>query len=304
MLSFTCAYLKAHFPAEFLAAVISNQGGYYSAYAYLSEARRWGIQVLPPHINRSWKEYRGRRNKIRMGFMAIRNLQDKAVTAILNERKAGDFKNLDDFLRRVDLDLADAMALTNAGCFAEFEPQLSHREIAFKVASYYLQKGDRRPLSPPAERQPAPDIGGLAGQPAPDIGGLAGQPIARLDQLTLEIESFGFPISEHPLERYLPVFSGKVKKACDLERYVGQTVNLLGVYITRKVAVTKQHDPMEFVTFEDETAIFECVMFPESYKEFGDLLNWETLFVIRGKVEEAYHTYTITVDKLARLLPT
>jgi len=279
MLSFTCAYLKAHFPAEFLAAVISNQGGYYSAYAYLSEARRWGIQILPPHINRSWNEYRGRRDKIRMGFMAIRNLQDKAVETILNERKAGDFKNLDDFLQRVDLDLADAIALTNAGCFAEFEPQLSHREIAFKVASYYLQKGDRRPLPPPAERQP----------------------IARLEKLTLEIESFGFPISEHPLERYLPVFDDKVKKACDLERYVGQTVNLLGVYITRKVAVTKQHDPMEFVTFEDETAIFECVMFPEAYKEFGDLLNWETLFVIRGKVEEAYHTYTVTVEKLASL---
>ena len=279
MLSFTCAYLKAHFPAEFLAAVISNQGGYYSTYAYLSEARRWGIQILPPHINRSWQEYRGRRNKIRMGFMAIRNLQDKAVEAILKERKNGDFKNLDDFLKRVDLDLADAMALTNAGCFAEFEPQLSHREIAFKVASYYLQKGDRRPLPPPIDRQP----------------------ISRLEKLTLEIESFGFPIAEHPLERYLPVFAGKVKKARDLAQYVGQTINLLGVYITRKVALTKQHDPLEFVTFEDETDIFECVMFPESYKEFGDLLNWETLFVIRGKVEEAYQTYTVTIEKLASL---
>ncbi len=279
MLSFTCAYLKAHFPAEFLAAVISNQGGYYSTYAYLSEARRWGIQILPPHINRSWQEYRGRRDKIRMGFMAIRNLQDKAIEVILKERKNGDFKNLDDFLQRVDLDLADAMALTNAGCFAEFEPQLSHREIAFKVASYYLQKGDRRPLPPPVNCQP----------------------ISRLEKLTLEIESFGFPIAEHPLERYLPVFAGKVKKARDLAQYVGQTVNLLGVYITRKVATTKQHDPMEFVTFEDETDIFECVMFPESYKEFGDLLNWETLFVIRGKVEEAYQTYTVTIEKLASL---
>ncbi len=279
MLSFTCAYLKAHYPAEFLAAVITNQGGYYSAYAYLSEARRWGIQILPPHINRSWRDYRGHKDKIRLGFMAIRNLQDKAVEAVLNERKAGDFKDLDDFLLRVDLDLADAMALTNAGCFAELEPQLTHKEIAFKVASFYLQKGERRPLTPRLDHQP----------------------LSHLEKLTLEIESFGFPLSEHPLERYLPVFSGKVRKARDLAQYVGQTVNLLGVYITRKVAITKQHDPMEFVTFEDETDIFECVMFPEAYKEFGDLLNWETLFVIRGKVEEAYQTYTVTVEKLASL---
>ncbi len=279
MLSFTCAYLKAHYPAEFLAAVISNQGGYYSTYAYLSEARRWGIKILPPHINRSWREYRGHKDKIRLGFMAIRNLQDKAVETILNERKAGDFKNLDDFLLRVDLELADAMALTNAGCFAELEPQLTHKEIAFKIASFYLQKGDRQPLTPRNDRQP----------------------LSRVEKLTLEIESFGFPLSEHPLEHYLPVFDGKIKKARDLGQYVGQTINLLGVYITRKVAMTKQQDPMEFVTFEDETDIFECVMFPEVYKEFGDLLNWETLFVIRGKVEEVYGTYTVTVEKLASL---
>ncbi len=66
MLSFTCAYLKAHFPAEFLAAVVSNQGGFYSAFAYLGEARRWGIAILPPHINRSFKEYRGNAKRIRM----------------------------------------------------------------------------------------------------------------------------------------------------------------------------------------------------------------------------------------------
>ncbi len=280
MLSFTCAYLKAHYPAEFLAAVISNQGGYYSTYAYLSEARRFGIQILPPHINRSWKEYRGHKNKIRLGFMAIRHLQEKAITTILNERKAGDFQNLDDFLLRVEIDLADAMALTNAGCFAELEPQLSHKEIAFKVASFYLQKRDRRPLPPPT---------------------LQHRPLTSSEQLMLEIESFGFPISAHPLERYLPLFAGKVRKARDLALYVGQTINLLGVFITRKVVSTRRHDPMEFITFEDETDIFECVMFPNIYQEFGDLLHWETLFVIRGKVEEAYQTYTVTVEKLASL---
>ncbi|HIN27119.1 MAG TPA: DNA polymerase III subunit alpha, partial [Candidatus Marinimicrobia bacterium] len=81
MLSFTCAYLKAYFPAEFLAAVIANQGGFYSPYAYLSEARRFGIRIMPPHINRSFREYRGRKDRIRMGFMAIRNLQAKAIDA-------------------------------------------------------------------------------------------------------------------------------------------------------------------------------------------------------------------------------
>lgn len=282
MLSFTCAYLKTHFPAEFLAAVITNQGGYYSAYAYLSEARRFGIQILPPHINLSQREYKGKKDKIRIGFMAINRLQDKTIDAILKERKAGDFKSLDDFLSRIDIDLSDAMALTNSRCFADLEPGLTHQEIAFKVAGFYLQKGKRRPLTFASHRQE----------------------LSEYEILSLEIESFGFPISEHPLKRFLPVFDGKIKKAIDLSRYVEQTINLLGVYITRKVAFTQREEPMEFVTFEDETDIFECVMFPEVYKQFGDLLHWETLFVLRGKVEEAYGTYTVTVEKLASLQQT
>ena len=139
MLSFTCAYLKAHFPAEFLAAVITNQGGFYSPYAYLSEARRFGICIMPPHINRSFREYRGRKNRIRMGFMAICNLQDKTIDTILNERKIGDFTSLADFLARVDIDLSDAMTLTNAGCFAELESYITHKDIAFRTAHFYLQ---------------------------------------------------------------------------------------------------------------------------------------------------------------------
>jgi len=279
MLSFTCAYLKAHYPAEFLAAVISNQGGYYSAYAYLSEARRFGIKILPSYINTSWREYRGRKDRIRMGFMAIKKLQSKAIDAILAERKAGNFRSLNDFLVRVDIDLADAMALTNAGCFAELEPEINHKEIAFKVANYYLQDGVGKPVRIPYSREP----------------------LTRQERLTLEIESFSFPISKHPLERYLPALGDKVRKAKDIPQYVGQTINLAGVYVTRKVTSTKKREPMEFVTFEDETDIFECVMFPDAYKEFGDLLNWESLFVIRGKVEVAFGVYTLTVEKLGSL---
>ncbi|GIS53277.1 hypothetical protein Ct9H90mP29_03190 [bacterium] len=117
MLSFTCAYLKAHFPAEFLAAVISNQGGYYSSYAYMSEARRFGINILHPDINASGYHWYGKNTEIRVGLMSIKRLRQKAIDLILDERKAGKFDCLDDFLFRVDLDLADAMALTNAGCF-------------------------------------------------------------------------------------------------------------------------------------------------------------------------------------------
>ncbi len=278
MLSFTCAYLKVHYPAEFLAAVISNQGGFYSSYAYLSEARRFGITVLPPHINRSQHEFRGRRQQIRMGFMSINKLQDKAITEVLDERKAGDFRSLEDFMTRVELDLADAIAFTNAGCFRELEPTMTHKEIAYRMANFYLSDGATTPARPPVEND-----------------------ISKEELRQLEIESFGFPLSTHPLKMYNTFLRGKVVKAKDISKYVGRSIRLAGVYITRKVAVTRKHDPMEFLTLEDETDIYECVLFPEVYAEFGDLLNWEKLFLLRGTVEESFGVYTITIEKLASL---
>jgi error-prone DNA polymerase len=279
MLSFTCAYLKAHFPAEFLAAVISNQGGFYSSYAYMSEARRLGIQVLPPDVNRSHREWRGRKGKIRMGLMSIKRLQQKAVDIILDERKAGEFDSLDDFLSRVNLGLADAMALTNAGCFKNIAPELNHRELAYRVAGFYLQDGVREPLhASPIDTD-----------------------LSVEDHFRLELETFGYPLSVHPVARYRPMLSPRIKYARDIQNLMGQSIYLIGVYITRKETVTRKSDPMEFLTLEDETDIYECVLFPEAFQEFGDLLHWETLFIIRGTVEESFGVHSITIEKMASL---
>jgi len=279
MLSFTCAYLKAHFPAEFLASVITNQGGFYYAYAYLSEARRFGITILPPHINRSNKEYKGKEKKIRMGLMSIKGLQDKAIKSILAERKAGDFKSLDNFLLRVDLNLADAIALTNSGCFDKLEPNLSHKEIAYRIAHFYLSDGSTEPITNEPSKEP----------------------LSWNEKRELELRSFGFSISSHPLEPYFETINKWAKKAINIPNYVGKSIYLAGVYITRKEVQTHKRDPMEFLTLEDETDIYECVLFPEVFRKYGDLLHWEKLFLLRGTVEEAFGVFSITVEKLISL---
>lgn len=278
MLSFTCAYLKAHYPAEFLAAVISNQGGFYSTYAYLSEARRFGITILPPNINRSHMEYRGRREQIRMGFMSIKKLQQGTVETILQERKVWNFDSLADFLSRVDPPLSDAMALVNSGALSSLEEKMTHRQIAYITAHSCLS-------------------GGKPGSPGPDIS----SPLTSDEGHRLEIETFGFPISSHPLGPYRYFLEGRVRKANEIPKLKGKSVYLAGVYITRKSTQTRQRDAMSFLTLEDETDIFECVLFPEVYAKYGDLLLWETLLILRGKVEESFGTHTITVEKIESL---
>ena len=279
MLSFTCAYLKAHFPAEFLAAVISNQGGYYSSYAYMSEARRFGIKILHPDINDSVYNWYGKNNEIQVGLMSVKRLRQKAIGLILDERKAGAFDSLDDFLFRVELDLADAMALTNAGCFKSIAPDLTHQAIAYKVAGFYLQNESRRSFdSTPIKRSPTSD-----------------------DTYLLELETFGFPISTHPLARYRHILSPKIRYAKDIPHFFGQSIYLIGLYITRKESMTRRAEPMEFLTLEDETDIYECVLFPDVFKEFGDILHWETLFIIRGTVEESFGVYSVTIEKIGSI---
>ena len=117
----------------------------------------------------------------------------------------------------------------------------------------------------------------------------------------MELEAFGYPISSHPLTRYRHLVSNKIKCARDIPDYVGKSIYLLGVYITKKETKTKQSEAMQFLTLEDESDIYECVMFPKEFREFGDLLNWETLLIIRGTIEKSFGVFSVTIEKMGSL---
>ncbi|MGH9750524.1 MAG: DNA polymerase III subunit alpha, partial [Candidatus Polarisedimenticolia bacterium] len=118
LVSFMSCYLKAHHPAEFMAGVISNGGGYYSTFAYVSECRRMGLGVLPPDVNDSDAAWTGRDRAVRAGLMQIQGLKKEAREAVVAERRrGGPFASFDDFLRRVPIDPSDARLLVRAGAF-------------------------------------------------------------------------------------------------------------------------------------------------------------------------------------------
>ena len=279
MLAFTCAYLKTHFTAEFLASVISNQGGYYSSYAYMSEAKRFGIKIKMPDINNSKYEWVGKNSQIQMGFMSIRRLKKKTIKIILDARKSGDFESLNDFLFRVKIDLSDAMVLTNAQCFKRLCNEKNHREIAYIVAEFYLNNDNNEPLS----------------------NGPIKEELTKSELYQLECHTFGYPVSTHPLDLYRSFISKNISFACDIPKRVGKSIYLLGVYITSKDTTTDENEQMKFLTLEDETEIYECVLFPKIFLELGDVVQWETLFVLRGKVKKTFGVHTVIVDRIGSL---
>lgn len=277
--SFKSAYLHAHYPAEFIAAVVSNQGGYYSAFAYLSEGRRMGLTILPPDINASVWAYSGSEKTVRVGFMQIKGLQEDMVKQLIAERKAkGPYKSLSDFLTRVTPDLAQSKLLIKAGCLDSIAGELTRPAMLWRLLASQA--------SPPPSYVPIPEAYSFQ------------------KSLAHELALFGFPLRCHPLDVFHEAYKDvRHILAKDLAMHIGKEVTLIGWLLTEKIVSTKKGDPMEFMTLEDQTATYDATVFPQTYRQYCHLLATNQAYMITGLVEEQFSTVTLTVRTL-RLLNT
>lgn len=281
--SFQAAYMKAHYPAEFMAAVINNGGGFYSVFAYVSEARRLGLQIINPHINEAGDKWRGKGAQLTVGFLAVKGVSRATVSDILAARCDMEFDSIADFVRRVRPPVDEAKMLLYAGAFAEISP--GSRTGQWWELLYHRQKGGESLLSgaeSPLVRPVLPELN------AADI-------------LRQEFIALGFLCKSHPLSLVRMVRKTPPLRAGQLAQWIGKRVELAGWLITGKLISTKTGEPMEFITFEDETSLFETVFFPRVYKKYGHLLESNKPFQITGEVEAEYGAVTLTVDRVKRL---
>ncbi|MGE0644712.1 MAG: DNA polymerase III subunit alpha [Nitrospira sp.] len=274
--SFKSAYLRTHYPAEFMAAVISNHGGFYSTFAYLSEARRMGLAILLPDLNESTWAYRGEGERLRMGLMQVKTIPKDLGERIVNERiQHGPYRSFQDFLQRVMLEAAQARTLVRAGCCDSIAGELTRPALMWRL---YVESDTT--------------VGPL---PIPDDYTAA-------QKRAHEIESFGFLASRHPLTLYRKQIERlKPVPASQMHRFVGQRITMVGVLITEKSAETKQGQAMEFITLEDVTALYDATLFPDVYRRCCHLLSPNRPYVIHGLVEESFGVATLTVQDLQLL---
>jgi len=289
LVSFKSAYLKAYYPAEFIAGVITNQGGYYSTFAYISEARRMGLQVLMPDINDSMNEYVGVSRAVRVGFMQLKGIDKKTVAQIISERqKAGLFHSLDDFLKRIPIDLANVAILIQAGCMDHLEPHKTRPQLLWQARLFL---NDNKPIAIGKTMSLFDETPTAA---LPDIG--------NYDESTVlehEIRTLGFLLSRHPLSLYQEKLENIVHvKGRDLQKYANKKVRTIGWFITGKVTSTKRKDLMEFLSFEDTTAIYEATFFPKTFSKFVHMISHEKPYILEGRVDSHYNAVTLTVEKV------
>ncbi|MCP3953038.1 MAG: DNA polymerase III subunit alpha, partial [Desulfobacterales bacterium] len=287
--SFQAAYLKTHFPAEFMAAVISNRGGFYSTFAYVSEARRMGVAIRPPDVNRSDIPWQGGAGTMHVGWLSVKHLGQTTMQRMAANRQVKPFRNMGDFLNRVRPDEPEARSLIHAGAFDALHKGSCRAELLWELACWVKS------------RQGPVKTRSLFGREVPIAKPRFPKDCPR-QNLRREYAVLGFLYDRHPMTLFSKAVNQLgVVKARNLKRFSGRNVTMAGLLVTGKVVHTKHGDPMEFLTFEDETGLVETTFFPKAYNRFCALLDRSRPFVLKGKVDEDFGAVTLTVDYVAPL---
>ena len=236
-----------------------------------------GLTIFPPDINASDWAYRGSDRAGRVGLMQLKALREEFAQRIVVERQDhGAYRSLQDFLDRLKPEIAQATLLIKAGCFDSIAGELTRPALIWRLFAAQSEK--------PAGYLPIP----------PEY--------SAQQKLSHELELFGFPLSGHPLELFADRVAGLSHlPARDLAQHVGKHVTLLGWMVTEKIVSTKQGEPMEFVTFEDQTSLYDATFFPGTYRRYCHLLASDQAYLVTGVVEEHFATVTVTVTRFRPL---
>jgi len=257
-----------------------------------------GLAVLPPDVNESRREWTGRARAVRVGLMQVRGLKQAAVEAVLAAREeAGPYRSLEEFLARVDPDPSDARLLIKAGALDRVgDPPRTRPEMMWRLQLAHSARGGGGGRG----RRRARDAQlSLFPQMSPDVLPAAVPAYSEEQMLAQEVETLTFLASRHPLTLWEKALAGvKRVPACELARHAGRRVTVLGWWVTGKVVQTKKGEPMEFVSFEDTTAIYETTFFPEPYARFCRMLSHARPYLLTGKVEEDFGTVSLTVEEV------
>ena len=262
--SWRSAWCKTHFPAEFMAAVLANGGGYYSQRVYLSEARRLGLTVRPPHVNRSGRHFRvaplptGGKG-LYMGLDQLRDLTGRTIERIVRFQP---YDSLEDFLARADPRGQEAENLARAGAFEGWGtiPAILDR----------LQGG-----------------GWQAGQPSLFAWGLqSGEEWSLEQKVKAQQELLGISLEAHPLELAAErIAAAGAITILEAAGRVGQRVTVAGLRQSGHRSRTARGEPMMFFTLEDLSGMLDVVLFPDAYRQAGNAVHTSEPLLVTGVVE-------------------
>ncbi|MBN1618826.1 DNA polymerase III subunit alpha [Candidatus Dojkabacteria bacterium] len=302
LVCYQSAYLKAHYPVEFMAGLLKSEiENFDKVSEVIAECNRKGIKILPPDINKSNMDFSIENKKnIRFGLAGIKSLGNAAVELIIKEREEkGEFKNLDELFSRIPLSVINQkqfVLLTQAGAFDNFgernavlsiipnlyekykKDQLAAKEGQFDIFSIGIAQDEVKEV----EQTPLPQV-----------------PAAKdSEKIEWEKTLLGFFLTAHPIEKIQPYLkatgTGTIAQA--KEKGVNQNVQVCGLITRIKRITTKKNQSMAFLEIEDQTGSLEVIVFPKSYTEISDKLVENAPVMFTGKINIRDNEKSLILD--------
>ncbi|MBN2535877.1 MAG: DNA polymerase III subunit alpha [Spirochaetales bacterium] len=319
LVSYKLAYLKAYYPLEFMVSVVNNGGGFYTRQTYLNELKRMGYPVLGPDVTRSEYMYsiedhqqlginyvghfsgfspmecnpkewsRGVKWKsfLRMGLHQLGELSMNFTKQIINTRKEKSFSDLRDFLIRMRPGLAEMRILIRSGALDSLSDGFPRPALFWLY--FHLKEANELFLLPPV----------------PSF--ITDYPLNV--KIRDEAATLGIIVSRHPLTIFTKRIIRMQQKnptfplitSREIPEFVNRRVRIAGLLVTGKEVVTKDHEMMIFVSFEDPYSIYETVFFPKFFNKYYALLDGAGVYLISGKVEEDQGAVSINVEEIEKV---
>jgi DNA polymerase-3 subunit alpha len=287
LIAYQTAYLKAHYPVEFMAALLTSEIGNQDKLThYLNECRDIGIPILPPDVNSSDLAFTPAGSSIRFGLTAIKNVGEAAIDSVLTARwKLGRFDNLFQFCENVDLRLLNKRVIESLIKAGALDSLGARRAQMMAVLDRAMELGARR------QREAASAQHGLfVGGPEPETP--ATIPLPDLpeweegDRLGGEKEVLGFYVTGHPLAKYAARLAGQVRHdSSSLDSVEHESsVTLAGILRNLRVRPSKKGDLWASANLEDMRGTVELLVFPQAYQQFQSVLKPDGALLIKGRV--------------------
>ncbi len=291
LIAYQTAYLKAHYPAQFMAALLScDMANTDKVVLYINECNEHNIDVLPPDINQSVQDFSVHDNKIRFGLAAVKNVGESALESIIEEReKNGTYTTLADFCNRVDSRKVNNRVIESLIKSGSFDSMEGERSQLMEILPQAMEQAkavqrDRQSgqmsLFSVAKQDSRPDLSEI---PLPDISAWDER-----EKLMYEKETVGFYITGHPLHKALDEIRtitdsdiANLKKCTD-----GQGIRIGGLIRSCKQLKSKQGKPMAFITLEDILDTVEVMVFPEAFSTCYQLLNSPDPIIVSGNLQK------------------
>ena len=324
IIAYQTAFLKANYPVEFMASVMTSEKQDVDRTAFLlEECKRMGIEVLPPDINESFETFSVTpKQKIRFGLSAIKNVGHNIVSIIVEERtKNGKYQSIANFIERInskDLNKKSMESLIKAGAFDKMEERGVLLANLERLLSY------SREIKNHKNDGQTGLFDGLKNKVKTNIKLEPAKPIETTQRLKWEKELLGFYVSGHPLESFKKIFSKKVTPISKIYNDLlkkdepsgllnpghffkkilpGDRIKIGGLISTIKKIITKSGKPMLFMTIEDLSGRIETIVFPRTFEEnsFNHSLEENKIVLVSGRVDLKDHTPKFIAESIEEI---